>query len=83
MKHNLPDQDRVFGGKNADSPIAHYPNWAFMCTDCPPQNSYFELPQDLPEIEEAYQEGTLTFQRPCGCKNGNIHPQTKRLWEIM
>jgi len=63
-------------------PIPHHPNWSFSCLDCD-DTGFYELPQDLPEIKEAYENRTLSFHRPCGCKDNNIHPATLRLWEIL
>ena len=83
MENNLPETDIVLGGKYAGSPIAHYPNWAFMCPNCTTGNSYYELPQELPDIQEAYKSGMLKFSRPCGCVTNDIHPETLRLWQVM
>lgn len=78
-KHNLPSGDLVLGGRYINAPIAHYPNWAFNCPDC----GYYELPQDLPDIKEAYQNQALLFVRPCGCKEGKVSPHTLRLHEVL
>ena len=83
MQNNLPAPDKVIGGNGTKAPIAHYPNWAFMCPDCPPRNSYYELPQELPHIKEAYQAGTLKYVRSCGCIDGKVADATMRLWEVM
>lgn len=63
------------------SPIGHYPNWVFRCPDC--VDSYYELPQDLPEIKELHSKGELPFDRSCGCKENNIHPETLRLKDVL
>tara|TARA_B100000749_G_C18373531_1_gene442803 strand:+ start:195 stop:446 length:252 start_codon:yes stop_codon:yes gene_type:complete len=83
MKNNLPTPDKIMGGKYKTAPIAHYPNWAFYCPDCPTGNSYYELPQELPYIQEAYKAGTLEYNRPCGCLEGKVVEQTMRLWEVL
>ena len=79
MKHNLPDVDKVMGGNYKGSPIAHYPNWSFMCPDCNPRDSFYELPQELEDIQEAYKAQTLKFLRPCGCITDTVHPETVRV----
>ena len=83
MQNNLPTSDKVIGGNTKDGPIPHYPNWAFMCPDCPARNSYYELPQELPHIKEAYQAGTLKYVRSCGCIDGKVDDATMRLWEVL
>ena len=79
IKHNLPNRDLVMGGNYSGGPIAHYPNWAFNCPNC----GYYELPQNLPDIKEAYQNQTLLFMRPCGCKEGNRSPYALSLSEVL
>tara|TARA_R100000306_G_C4350647_1_gene129952 strand:- start:368 stop:610 length:243 start_codon:yes stop_codon:yes gene_type:complete len=74
----LPSKEAVMGGKYRKEPLAHYPNWAFHCPDC----GYYELPQNLPEIKEAYEAQTLFFLRPCGCKEGKVSPYTLRLKDV-
>lgn len=83
MENNLPTPDKIIGGKYKTAPIPHYPNWAFYCPDCPTGNSYYELPQELPHIQEAYKAGTLEYNRPCGCLEGKVVEQTMRLWEVL
>lgn len=75
----LPSRDSVMGGDYKEAPIAHYPNWAFHCPDC----GYYELPQDLSDIEEAYKGRTLFFLRPCGCKENKVSPHILRLKDIL
>ena len=62
-------------------PIGHYPNWVFRCPDC--KDSYYELPQDLPELKELYNKGELPFERNCGCIDNSIHPETLRLKDVL
>ena len=50
---------------NDISPIAHYPNWVFRCPNC---GDSFELAQNLPEVQEAYENQALEYFRSCGCK---------------
>ena len=66
-----------------NEPIAHYPNWAFYCPDCPTGSSYYELPQELPHIKEAYEDRRLTYKRPCGCFEGKQEQHIIRLWEVI
>ena len=79
----LPSKDKVQGLAYKDAPIAHYPNWAFRCPDCPPEDSYYELPQDLPAVSDAYENRTLSFLRKCGCVQGTIDPLTLRMKDVM
>ena len=78
VKNNLPNRDLVMGGKYKDAPTAHYPNWVFNCPDC----GYYELPQGLPDIQEAYEHKTLFYSRSCGCRDGTVKPSTLRMEDI-
>ena len=61
-----PNESRMYRREESViiPPIAHYPNWAFRCPAC---NRTYELSQEMTDIKEAHESGTLHYFRPCGC----------------